>query len=160
MLIAENNGTHNIIFVCSGNTCRSPMAEAFAKDWVRRNAPREAFSISSAGIHAADGFDASAQAICVMESMGLSLAFHSTRRFTQSLVGNSLIVAMTDAQAQVARRIAPNARVVTIAAWAGYGLQDIVDPFGRGFEAYDICARQIRSLVEAGMKRMVGDRGR
>jgi protein-tyrosine-phosphatase len=115
-----------IVFVCTGNICRSPMAEAIAREALGRSGP--AVVVESAGIAAIDGIPASEGARAVAADHGLDLSAHRARRLTAALAASAdLVVAMTAGQATAAERLgAP--RVVMIGP--------IPDPFGSGLDAY------------------------
>ena len=146
-----------IIFVCTGNTCRSPMAEVFANDWLRRHCPNctSQWRIASAGISALTGVPASEGACEAVRVAGLSLNDHRTRRFSAADAEGALVLTMTRAQAAVARKIAPRSRVMTVSAWAGGPEADICDPYCGGAAEYSACSTQLRRLINQGFRRMI-----
>lgn len=138
----------NVIFVCSGNTCRSPMAEVFA---------REAFHIGGAdvkvisrGVHAHMGLPASRFARLAVKEYGLSLEAHRSALLLQEDIQQAdVIFTMTDMQKQWLQRQVPEGGppIHTVLEFAFGGREDIVDPFGGGLEEYRACAREIREAV-------------
>src|SRR6202022_1432246 len=82
-----------LMFVCTGNTCRSPMAEALCKKILAERLGCRAeeledrgFVVISAGVAAVDGLPASTNAVEVLATMGASLRNHASRRLTPDLV--------------------------------------------------------------------------
>jgi protein-tyrosine-phosphatase len=85
----------NVIFVCTGNICRSPMAEVIARQLERRHGGMVEFS--SAGTHAVVGSGATHQAVAAVGELGLALRWHRARQLTEELVaGADLLVALDD----------------------------------------------------------------
>ncbi len=83
-----------ILFVCSGNTCRSPMAEALLREKVGTGANR--FQIISAGTSAGSGAPAAEEAVQALKEKGLDLSQHQSRPITQELLKEAeLILTMT-----------------------------------------------------------------
>lgn len=141
-----------ITFVCTGNTCRSSMAEALAKKWLESNTPGFAgIEIASAGLSAWPGSPASFQAVEVMAMAGLDLTNHKSRQFSRETAGQSdIILTMTAGHKSAVLQQCPEAvgRVFTLSEFAGENSRDIADPFGQGVPVYEKCAREIRELVE------------
>ena len=75
-----------ILFVCTGNSCRSVMAEGLFKKMVSGRA--DEFEVSSAGISAMDGFPASPETVRVMESEGVDVSDHRSRRLKADMVND------------------------------------------------------------------------
>ena len=80
-----------VLFVCTGNTCRSPMAECLFNEMCRRNGKTELRALS-AGLCTADGLTASGGAVRAMASRGLSLAEHRSRMVSPSLLEEADII--------------------------------------------------------------------
>lgn len=84
-----------ILFVCTGNTCRSPMAEAIARHLLSGNSGIE---VSSAGVSAGDGNPATPEAEEAMERMSLSIAGHRSRQLTAAMIRRATVIyTMTEA---------------------------------------------------------------
>lgn len=125
-----------VLFVCTGNTCRSPLAAALlarlAGLW-----QIPGLVTASAGLSAFPDDPASAQAIAVGRELGVDLSGHRSRPVTPSLArGSDLLAGMTRAHVAALRRAAPSARVVLL----GDGIDD---PFGGDIAAYRACAAQM-----------------
>lgn len=132
-----------VLFVCSGNTCRSALAEGFA----RRGAARGA-KFESAGLEAVAGEPASAEAMAVAAEQGVSLAAHRARPLEAAALARSeVIYVMTRSQAEALRARAPETgdRVQLLDAEG----RDIPDPHGLGLGAYRHTRDAIAAAVEA-----------
>lgn len=140
-----------ITFVCTGNTCRSSMAEALARRWLETNAPGcMNIQVESAGLAAYPGSLASPQAVEVMGLAGIDLGAHRARQFSADMAEKSdLILTMTAGHKRVLTEKFPAAagKTYTLAEFAGREPLDIPDPIGRPVEVYEKCAREIRELV-------------
>ena len=144
-----------ILFVCSGNTCRSPMAEVLARAILAQmhgTVPEKVeqelgIQFLSAGTYANDFSPASPNARHAMNAVGLSLAQHISRPVTPALLEYAdLIYAMTPAHCRQMTSIMPEIshKIFTLARTSG----GISDPYGGSIEVYETCARQIREALE------------
>ncbi len=140
----------NILFVCTGNTCRSPMAEALFNDMVQKKG-LEGFKAASAGLAALSGQDASMQAVQVMKEMGIDLKGHKSRQVDEALLKQAdLILTMTQGHKNALQAAEPSIwkKVYTLKEYAGLQDKDIQDPFGQPVEVYRRAAREISQALE------------
>jgi protein-tyrosine phosphatase len=135
-----------ILMVCTGNTCRSPMAECLLKARLKR-LNRMDIEVRSAGLYADAGARASLGARRAMQRRGLSLEAHTARAFDPEWARDALILGMTQGHVQAVRQgYGLNAQ--TLGQLAG-GRGDIADPFGGQDAEYERAARQIEQAIEA-----------
>lgn len=148
-----------ILFICTGNTCRSSMAQGLFNEMVKRDtALRGIYSAASAGTDAWDGDFASEHSIRVLsEKYGIDIGLHRSRQVTLRHIEEAfLVLTMTAAHRRALLSLYPQAadKTFTLKEYVdekATGL-DIPDPFGYPAEAYAQCAsdlyRNIQKLLE------------
>lgn len=125
-----------IIFVCSGNTCRSPLAEGLFKKYIEEN-NIGSIDISSAGISAFSGDEVSENSVTVAEKRGVDLSSHRAKNLNpQDLIETDLFVCMTESHSKLLERFCDSSRIMTL---------NVPDPYGGSLDTYENCAKQIES---------------
>lgn len=132
--------TRRVLFVCAGNTCRSPMAAALAHHVLGDTVRAE-----SAGISADDGASATKDAVRAMKERGLDISGHRSRSFQAVNVdGFDVLVALTPAIGDHLRRAGVEAAKIEAL--------NIPDPYNRGLDAY----RTTAGAIERDLTRLFG----
>ncbi len=102
--------TYTIMFVCTGNTCRSPMAAAALNKLLEEKCPGR-FRVISSGTHAADGFPATKYAVEAARIWDCDISSHKSRQLSRKLIDESdLVFAMAPEHLAEVRRLAPTAK--------------------------------------------------
>ncbi len=147
---------YSVMFVCSGNRCRSPMAEV----WFRRLVEQEnlAVEVSSAGIIAGDGMAAHEHAQLAVAAEDLSLDDFSSQELTLARVHSAqLIVTMSRSLVEQVCRVAPAAEAKTISLMQAVGSdEDVADPLGEDPAAYKACLDYMKPALQALLERVRG----
>lgn len=139
-----------ILFVCTGNTCRSSMAEIMFKEMLKEVEDMD-IKVISAGTWALPGQGASENAIKAMQEKNIDLSEHSSTPLTEKLVNEAdLILTMTRNHKNQILSQVPMAKekVYTLKEYADYNFIDIIDPFGGNIQIYRQCAKEIEEALK------------
>jgi len=148
-----------ITFVCTGNVCRSPMAEYIFRHRIGQDAP---WRVSSAGVYALDGSPPSPASVQALADWNMDLTPHRSRMLTQEIVDQSeLIVVMTSGHKRDILdqwpEAAPKVRVITEFSVSGKAV-DVADPIGLSTHVY----RKTRDQIDEAISDLIlylADRG-
>ena len=138
-----------LLFVCTGNTCRSPMAEYLARDIITKKGLSDRILVTSAGMAAAEGEPASSNALIALQNRGIDATAHRARQLSAQLVKEATrIYVMTAAHRVAILRVLPEAaEKITVIG--------IPDPYGMDLTAYEACLDAICRFFEEELQNLL-----
>ena len=139
----------NILTVCTGNICRSPMAEGILKKAFENN---QRAKISSAGTHALTGNPASEFAVISAKENGIDISGHTARGLNVEIIkGNGIILCMETSHIEYVLSLAPELykRVFNLADFSESSrrIKEIPDPYGCSLREYRECFKEIETCI-------------
>jgi protein-tyrosine phosphatase len=148
----------SFLFVCTGNTCRSPMAEGMFRKYLAEKLGCEVdqlehmgYKIRSAGVIQTGGFDASPEAVTACQARGVDIAAHKSSALSGQLLAESdFVYVMTGMHRQHVSALDPEAAGRCMLLAQG---RDVPDPIGQGQQVYDNCA----DLIEAAVSKRISE---
>ncbi|MDP2315444.1 MAG: low molecular weight protein arginine phosphatase [Pseudomonadota bacterium] len=144
---------HHLLFVCTANIARSPMADALARRYAEERGWR--VEVQSAGTHAMTGEPAAPNSVKAVREVGGDLSEHRSQPVTDALVAwadRILVMEMRHAQDVRERFPASDEKVQLLGTFGG--LVEISDPYGSWIFTYRRRRDEIRACVEACMDRL------
>ena len=145
-----------VMFICTGNICRSAMAHAMLEKTAKENDKN--IQVYSCGVFAENGDISTKEAIETMKEYGIDLKKHKATNIRNSNIEDmDVILCATTAHKNNVLNLYPNlkGKVFTMKEYAGYDNNnlDIKDPWGYGIDVYKKCAKEIEECIDKYIKK-------
>ena len=142
---------YTVLFICTGNICRSPMAEGLFRDYAKKNSSD--FAVKSAGVGAQNGLSPSENSVQAMSDIGIDITEQNSQMVTAELVKEAnIIIGMTQGHVDMVNLMFPEATEKTfILGEFDQSIplheREIADPIGGSYEVYSLCRDQIKEGI-------------
>jgi protein-tyrosine-phosphatase len=155
-----------VLFVCTGNSCRSVMAQGLLQQKLKQMAHRlnDPVEVESAGVFAIEGMSPSKETLKLLQQEGVDMTGHMAKPLNADMIRNAqLILVMEQLHLEEILRRVPDAQG-KVHLLKRYGMEetqaggdpnpDIADPIGKPMEVYEVCFATIREAIERVAKRL------
>lgn len=146
-----------ILVVCTGNICRSPVVEALLRQALRQQGLDETWRVSSAGTWAPAGAPASLYSALLLAERGLDISQHRSRLVNQAMIDQAdliLCLELGHAEALRSEFLQAADKIHLLAATAGPAYS-VEDPYGGPREGYERMVAEVSNLVQRGLPRLI-----
>ncbi len=152
MLLSKRKKKRTVVFVCTGNTCRSPMAQGLLQKFLDDNNVKTV-DVKTAGVMTIPGLLPTPEAVQVMDSADIDIRKHRSAPLTPEMIRKAdLVLGMTPFHVQFALRMSDDARDKTflLKEYTKSDLKNyqITDPMGATLEVYKRVYREIKLAIE------------
>jgi protein-tyrosine phosphatase len=140
-----------VVFVCTANVCRSPMAEKLFEDALTHSEIKKNVRVFSAGISAMDGDQASDNSIQACQELGLDITEHRSAALTRAtLVNASAIFCMTESHRALLNmyfEVPESTSIFLMREFIDQESKELPDPYGQDIEVYRECRDRMKEAL-------------
>ncbi len=154
--MSDRKTPRSVLFVCTANQCRSPMAEALLKALAARRGETDRWQVQSAGTWTEPGRPPTQLAQAVMQRRNIDLSGYRSRPIdAELLAAASVVLVMTRHQQEALQVEFPNARdkVFLLSQLIDRSFE-VEDPYGGSLDDYELCATELQNILTDGYDRL------